>query len=51
MVNGRAGKGTRHFDKEEANQLAEELNAPNQRSIFRNQRLDARTIESVTDKA
>ena len=25
-VNGRAGKGTRHFEKEEAEQLAEELN-------------------------
>ncbi len=26
MVNGRAGKGTRHFDKDEAVRLAEELN-------------------------
>ena len=26
LVNGRAGKGTRHFDKQDAEQLAEELN-------------------------
>jgi hypothetical protein len=26
LVNGRAGKGTRHFEKDEAEQLAEELN-------------------------
>jgi hypothetical protein len=26
LVNGRAGKGTRHFAKQEAEQLAEELN-------------------------
>jgi hypothetical protein len=26
LVNGRAGKGTRHFEKKEAEQLAEELN-------------------------
>jgi hypothetical protein len=26
LVNGRAGKGTRHFDKKEAEQLAEQLN-------------------------
>jgi len=26
LVNGRAGKGTRHFEKEEAEHLAQELN-------------------------
>ena len=26
LVNGRAGKGTRHFDKKEAEQLAQQLN-------------------------
>ena len=26
LVNGRAGKGTRHFNKKEAEQLAEQLN-------------------------
>jgi len=26
LVNGRAGRGTKHFDREEAERLAEELN-------------------------